>query len=256
MDYRGPQNVSNATDITPSNTTHDDEYKVANAEKRDRAPPISVMRTAMPSSLNCPTCGAPAPGAVAERCDYCGSTLTSIGCPACFSPMFAGMEFCPQCGAKAAREDGDAVLPCPGCQSNMRAIRVGDTALFECAECGSTWLESDTFTALCADREAHGAIADLLGPKTVAVTPTTTRAVRYVSCPSCAKIMNRENFGHRSGVIVDVCKGHGVWLERGELHSVLAFVDGGGLERARRLDDDRCAEERRALDDALRRLLT
>jgi Zn-finger nucleic acid-binding protein len=164
--------------------------------------------------------------------------------------MFVGMEFCPECGAKAARTDGDATLPCPGCRAEMRSTRVGTTPLFECAGCGSTWLDTETFTTLCANREAHGAIADMLGPKTVGVTATAGTAVRYLPCPTCTKVMNRENFGHRSGVIIDVCKGHGVWLERGELHSVLAFVDSGGLERAKRLDDERRAEERRALDRA------
>jgi Zn-finger nucleic acid-binding protein len=206
----------------------------------------------MPSSLNCPTCGATASGANAERCDYCGSTLTSMGCPSCFSPMFVGMEFCPECGAKAARADGDATLPCPGCQAEMRSVLVGTTSLFECAGCGSTWLDTETFTKLCANREAHGAIADMLGPKTVGVISAQNSVVRYLPCPTCKKVMNRENFGHRSGVIIDVCKGHGVWLDRGELHSVLAFVDSGGLERAKRMDDERRAEERRAFERAAR----
>jgi Zn-finger nucleic acid-binding protein len=206
----------------------------------------------MPSSLNCPTCGAPASSADAERCDYCRSTLTSMGCPSCFAPMFVGMEFCPECGAKAARSDGDATLACPGCRETMRAVQVGQTPLFECAGCHSTWLDTETFTTLCATREAHGAVADMLGPKTTSVTATAASAVRYLPCPACTKVMNRENFGHRSGVIIDVCKGHGVWLERGELHSVLAFVDGGGLERAKRLDDERRAQERRSFEAAAR----
>ena len=138
----------------------------------------------------------------------------------------------------------------------MRSVHVGATPLFECPDCGGTWLDTETFTELCANREAHGAVADMLGPKTASVTVTATSAVRYVACATCSKIMNRENFGHRSGVIVDVCKGHGVWFERGELHSVLAFVDGGGLERARRIDNERFLEERRALEDALRKLLS
>jgi Zn-finger nucleic acid-binding protein len=166
--------------------------------------------------------------------------------------MFAGMDFCPECGTRAARVDGDGTLPCPGCKNRMQAIHVGDTPLFECGECHATWLDSDTFTKLCANREAHGAVADMLGPKIVGPKATTQTGVRYLPCPACQKVMNRENFGHRSGVIIDVCKGHGVWLERGELHAVLAFVDAGGLERARRMDDERRAEERRAFEAATR----
>lgn len=53
--------------------------------------------------------------------------------------------------------------------------------------------------------------------------------VRYRQCPLCEKLMNRTNFGDRSGVIIDVCKGHGAWFQARELHDVLAFIDSGGL---------------------------
>jgi hypothetical protein len=45
--------------------------------------------------------------------------------------------------------------------------------------------------------------------------------------------MHRRNFGGLSGVIVDICTLHGIWFDAGELPSVLAFVEGGGLERSR-----------------------
>jgi hypothetical protein len=45
--------------------------------------------------------------------------------------------------------------------------------------------------------------------------------------------MHRRNFGQISGVILDWCRGHGWWFDAEELGRVLAFVDGGGLERAR-----------------------
>ena len=45
--------------------------------------------------------------------------------------------------------------------------------------------------------------------------------------------MNRLNFGRVSGVIIDLCKGHGVWFDPGELQRALTFVAGGGLTRMR-----------------------
>lgn len=36
--------------------------------------------------------------------------------------------------------------------------------------------------------------------------------------------MARKNFGERSGIVVDVCKVHGVWLDRGELDALLAYA--------------------------------
>jgi Zn-finger nucleic acid-binding protein len=39
--------------------------------------------------------------------------------------------------------------------------------------------------------------------------------------------MARRNFKDRSGVIVDVCTAHGVWLDRGELDALLRFASSG-----------------------------
>jgi hypothetical protein len=82
----------------------------------------------MPASLNCPTCGAPASGPEATQCDYCGSTLTTVGCPECLGVMFAGMQHCPHCGAKSNRlVDENATLTCPGCKGRMQGVTVGHT---------------------------------------------------------------------------------------------------------------------------------
>ena len=40
--------------------------------------------------------------------------------------------------------------------------------------------------------------------------------------------MNRVNFGARSGVIVDRCKDHGVWLDGGELRHLMEWMKLGG----------------------------
>src|ERR1044071_4064983 len=189
----------------------------------------------MTTSLACPHCGAAAPSIDAARCAYCGSVLTAIGCPSCFGTMFAGMQFCPHCGARAARVVDESAPPlvCPGCRAAMHAVAVGSTPFHECTECASVWLETATFTQLCMDREQRSAIGALIGAAPTDVNPTVGLAVRYVPCPTCTKVMNRENFGRRSGVVIDVCKQHGVWFERGELHSVIRFIESGAFTEAK-----------------------
>lgn len=48
--------------------------------------------------------------------------------------------------------------------------------------------------------------------------------------------MNRLNFARLSGAVVDVCSGHGTFLDRGELHQVVQFILGGGLSRTRQAE--------------------
>lgn len=190
-------------------------------------------------SLNCPSCGAPAP-ADATRCEYCGSALRTVTCPSCFASLFAGSQFCPHCGAKATpvEEGSDDPLPCPSCDAPMKPVRIGGTPMQQCGSCGGSWLTTDTFTALCTDKEARSAVSSSLVFESAAAVTAGGPAVRlgdvrYRRCASCRNLMNRVNFGRVSGVVIDLCKGHGVWFDQGELQRALTFVANGGLERMR-----------------------
>ena len=59
--------------------------------------------------------------------------------------------------------------------------------------------------------------------------------------------MNRVNFGRLSGTIVDVCRGHGTFLDAGELHAIVTFIHGGGLERTRQQEVEALKEQQRRL---------
>jgi Zn-finger nucleic acid-binding protein len=52
--------------------------------------------------------------------------------------------------------------------------------------------------------------------------------IKYVKCPVCRILMNRVNFGRRSGVIVDQCKKHGIWVDSGEITHLMEWKKAGG----------------------------
>ena len=54
------------------------------------------------------------------------------------------------------------------------------------------------------------------------------RQVKYVKCPVCRILMNRVNFGRRSGVVIDQCKKHGVWVDSGEITHLMEWKKAGG----------------------------
>src|SRR5262249_45078790 len=56
--------------------------------------------------------------------------------------------------------------------------------------------------------------------------------IAYRKCPECGALMQRTNFGHRSGVVVDWCGSHGTWLDADELEDIADFVAAGGLHQA------------------------
>jgi Zn-finger nucleic acid-binding protein len=127
----------------------------------------------------------------------------------------------------------------------MRDVRLGDTALLECERCRGVWVDAATFEHVVASRETQGAVLHQWPP---AARATGSEQIRYRKCVACGKMMNRLNFGRLSGTVVDVCKGHGTFLDAGELHAIVSFIQGGGLDRARQRQIEELKEEQRRLD--------
>ncbi len=73
--------------------------------------------------------------------------------------------------------------------------------------------------------------------------------VSCITTPSqlLQQLMVRQNFGTRSGVMVDVCRPHGVWLEGDvELSRIVDWIHGGGLAKANQeaADEAKAAQQR------------
>jgi Zn-finger nucleic acid-binding protein len=115
--------------------------------------------------------------------------------------------------------------------------------MHECTGCGGLFVSQKTLDAIVA-RETPGPSA----PTHVSRAVPSNRSVdtvRYVKCPLCSDLMNRVNFGKRSGVIVDVCQAHGVWFDKGELTQAIEFVARGGLAETRRREELENSEQKR-----------
>ncbi|MFN2492522.1 MAG: zf-TFIIB domain-containing protein [Pyrinomonadaceae bacterium] len=198
-------------------------------------------------TLNCPNCGA-ASSTDAPLCQFCNSRLATIACASCFAMMFIGSKHCPRCGAAAAVPalHGSQKQKCPRCKIEMSSLTFGSTAVMECEQCLGLWLDVPAFEKICADREQQSAV---LG----AASAASKNAVRemgklqYIPCPQCSQLMNRMNFARCSGVIVDICKGHGVWFDRDELSRIVEFIRGGGMETSRAKEKLQIEQDRQRL---------
>jgi Zn-finger nucleic acid-binding protein len=205
--------------------------------------------------LRCPQCGAGvAPGS--SRCEFCAAQLLVRACPRCFAQVFHGSKHCNHCGTPIdvpARVDPDgnaARRRCPRCdQVTLDARLVADVLLDECPQCHGVWLDSVAVERIVKERRQATASAVMgIASPTAAVADAFVEGKRlYVKCPDCEQVMNRVNFGRRSGIIIDVCRAHGTWFDADELPGVVTFVMSGGLEEsARREIEDAREEARRA----------
>lgn len=196
-------------------------------------------------SLNCPNCGAAA-SSEATRCEHCNSRLATVACPSCFGMIFRGAKFCSHCGMEVQRVERRAseICNCPRCRVNMREVTLGKSTMRECSVCEGVWVDTVALHQICTDRERQ---ASILG-NAADLVPAASRSieqVRYVPCPSCKRLMHRVNFAKCSNVIVDVCKPHGTWFDKEELHRIVRFINAGGLDVARQREMEALEQQRR-----------
>jgi len=202
--------------------------------------------------LHCADCGGPL-GADATACDYCGGVLDpnqrhyTLLCPRCYARLPEQARFCIECATRihpqevvTHREGGHR---CPRDGAPLQARAADDVPFEECPQCLGLWLSAEDFKRVCERKTRE--YRD--NPLPSANGPTTgVEPVVYLKCPRCQQIMNRQNFGRRSGIIIDTCVEHGVWLDDRELERIARFIAEGGLARSRQQDTERLEAQARA----------
>lgn len=137
----------------------------------------------------------------------------------------------PPAGPAARPAGGSAPLTCPRDGARLDRVEAEGAEVDRCPTCAGLWVPADAVEPLAA-RVAPAVAA-----------PAAWEAVRYARCPACRGPMDRRNYRRVSGVLVDACPAHGVWLDAGELERIGAFLSTGGAERAaaheRRLEEER-----------------
>lgn len=188
---------------------------------------------------NCCNCSAPLPPNTI-KCEYCGSR-NDID--------LVGINF-------YTTHELDAARICPRCNIPLQTInlKTGDKFLIErCDACLGLFFDPGELEALL---EASVTNVFAVNQTQLESINNSLRSgdysVTYVKCPVCSQMMNRVNFGAKSGVIVDRCKDHGVWLDGGELRHLMEWMKAGGklLDQQRREEQkkEQVAQERKQLD--------
>jgi Zn-finger nucleic acid-binding protein len=216
---------------------------------------VPVPRPHDAAVVRCSACGATRDGGAAA-CTFCGSDFTlherdlHTLCPGCMARISDCARYCHHCATRIAPQGraGELTIhPCPVCGDDARLtgrrLDNTDVAVEECGRCAGLWVDHETVRTL-VDRAGtgSGAVPGMPTPAVTAVNPTDIRrpaqsGTFYRACPVCERLMQRRNWGLRSGVLVDVCAGHGIWFDSHELARILGWVRDGGLEIARRRTD-------------------
>lgn len=119
---------------------------------------------------------------------------------------------------RPAPDDFAATGPCPRCGVSLFEEKISSGAVIHrCRRCDGVFVPPRAF---CALLEAPDTMPEWLGkPSAFAELDDP------ISCATCGRQMKTTTFGHWSGVTVDVCEAHGLWLDGGELAAVLAYIE-------------------------------
>ncbi len=216
--------------------------------------------------VRCSSCGAPRQES-GDSCQFCGADFTlheqdlHTICPGCMTRVSDRARFCHHCASPllpAAIAGEPSQSPCPVCgeASRLTSRRVGEPGLgvLECPRCAGLWLATDELQVLlqrvrttAAGTETEQA-PNRQGYRSA--ERVSQQGALYRSCPVCAKLMHRRNFGRKSGIIVDQCGPHGYWFDHQELEAILRWVRQGGESQVARVEhEERQLETQRARID-------
>ena len=183
--------------------------------------------------LRCTSCSAPLQGNN-PRCGYCG-TVNDIDSLKIREVIYS----------KESRK-------CPRCSTGMKTVNVaqsGNLLIERCDTCKGLFFDNGELECLLNNKSEVPFKINLEKLTRFSEKLILQERVSYVPCPVCEKLMNRENFGARSGVVIDRCSEHGIWLDGGELSRISEWRRAGGQlyhekmiqERKKRLERKNCA---------------
>lgn len=160
-------------------------------------------------------------------------------CVRCKKSFSDKRKLCPFCNMPHARPPTKTILSCPKCKVALKPEVFRKIELDVCPSCSGMWLDTLDFEQLTSEKDVY------TDPRTSTHydrLPLET-PVRYRECLRCSDVMTRLNFGSISGVMIDVCADHGVWLDEHELTRLRNFIASGGIDkgqdyRLRRTNED------------------
>lgn len=174
-------------------------------------------------------------------------------CGHCSAPLPPNSQYCRYCGVRndidlravhhspAVGEHSERM--CPQCRVKLQTIRLDLDPPLQIERCDSCFglffdpgeVESLLNSAVSPVFDANPRLIGNINQDRF----RKEQKVKYLKCPVCGVLMNRVAFGHRSGVIVDRCLSHGVWLDGGEVTHLLEWKKAGG----QLLHDKKLAEQ-------------
>jgi Zn-finger nucleic acid-binding protein len=169
------------------------------------------------------------------KCTFCGAPLPINGLICSYCGQRNAVNLRSLSAKKLITEDE---LACPICDTSLERMDIGLREIMivhSCDDCDGLFLKCEDLKKTI---DAQGEGVTRINPKLlrfVLDNPRHEKQVKkrfYRKCPYCDHMMDRVNYKAVSGVIIDKCHQHGVWLDAGELQQLFDWKKVGGELKA------------------------
>ncbi len=163
-------------------------------------------------------------------------------CHSCSAPLAANSNLCNYCNVRndvdlrgkhqysISRQHSKQI--CPHCEIPLQTIKLKSSKPFyieRCRTCFGLFFDPGEIETLLESSVSH--VFEINFKLITSINKDRyqqNKAFTYIKCPKCRVLMNRVNYAHRSGVVVDQCIKHGVWLDSGETTHLMEWKKAGG----------------------------
>ncbi len=163
-------------------------------------------------------------------------------CNSCSAPLLANTTKCSYCNVrndidltgrhKFSIQRKPSTRICPHCEKPLQTLKLDLNEPFyieRCKTCFGLFFDPDEIEVLLENSVSKTFNTNLQLIQNINKDRyRINQKVKYIKCPICRILMNRVSFGHKSGVIVDKCTKHGIWVESGEITHLMEWKKAGG----------------------------
>lgn len=109
-------------------------------------------------------------------------------------------------------------ISCPRCTKALDRTPLGCI----CPDCEGCWFGFDQFDKVLRLSDLQLETSDI--ERTLEFDKPGVSLEHHVKCPDCSLRMKRHVYMVDSGVVVDMCRDHGMWLDDGELSKIRKYL--------------------------------
>lgn len=116
-----------------------------------------------------------------------------------------------------------SAVNCPRCATELKDLTLESSVVKACPKCEGTWYPDEALGQV-TDHSLSELQQTELSPSLVADKLSEIDLEKAIKCPQCDKEMARYTYSLTCQIVLDECPEHGVWLDDGELGTLMSYL--------------------------------